>query len=85
MTVRGAIEQTQDLVAAVNALNLPDGISRALLAKLANVSWNSLTAFTNQLRALTGSRLTAEQAAALAAAARRLQALLGGSESCEPA
>jgi hypothetical protein len=68
--------KTADLVAAVNALGLPHGIERSLLAKLAAAQQSvdahqtaaacgPLSAFINELRAQSGKKLDAADAAGL--------------------
>jgi len=89
--VRGASEQTQNVVALVQTLDVKQAITSSLDAKLQNIqaalaaatagdrpsACNMLNAFVNEVEAQTGKTLTTAQAADLIAAARRVQAVLG--------
>jgi hypothetical protein len=88
VTVRGAAEQLQDLEAAVDALGLPPGTERSLLAKLdaalASVgrgptapSCGQLGAFASGARAQAGKSLSAAQTSDLLAASAQVGDVLG--------
>lgn len=84
-------EQTLNLMTFVQTLNLNQGISNSLDAKLQNIqaalaavtagdrpsACNMLNALVNEVQAQTGKTLPLAQAADLFAAARRIQAVLG--------
>lgn len=89
--VRGASEQTSNLINLVEALNLQQGISNSLDAKLQNIqaalaaaqagdgpsACNMLNAFVNEVEAQAEQKLTVNQTLDLISAARRIQAVLG--------
>ena len=92
VTVKGAAEQLTDIRAAVQSLNLTQGIANSLDAKLANLeqaitsnrngdrvsACNKLDAFVNEVNAqVQAGRLTSTQAAPLITAANRVKAVLG--------
>jgi hypothetical protein len=91
ITVRGATEQALNLTTFVQALNLKQGISSSLDAKLQNIraalaattagdrvtACNMLSAFVKEVQAQIGKTLTEVEANDLIAAARRIQVLLG--------
>ena len=79
VTVQTPAEATQDLVADVEPLDLPDGIENSLVSKLQaaiksldngqeNAAKNQLNAFINQVKAQRGKKLTDDQADELIAA-----------------
>ncbi|HEX5504820.1 MAG TPA: HYR domain-containing protein, partial [Thermomicrobiales bacterium] len=91
VTVLGAADQTNNLVALVQTFDLKQGIATSLDAKLdaarsalaaaqagdRPTACNQLGAFINEVQAQSGQGLTVDQANQLIAAARRTQAVLG--------
>jgi hypothetical protein len=92
VTVKGAAEQLSDIRAAVQSLNLTQGIANSLDAKLQNLeqaifsskngdkvsACNKLDAFVNEVNAqVQAGRLSQTQSTPLIAAANRVKAVLG--------
>jgi hypothetical protein len=86
--VKGAAEQTADLVDAVKNSGIKQGVEQALLVKLQNAldeiahhdvgtACNNLGAFINQVAAQSGKAISAADAAAFTAAAQQIRAVLG--------
>ncbi len=87
VVVKGAAGQLNDLMALVESFKLDKGITTSLDAKLdaalealnnsdVATSCEEVESFRNQLRALSGKKLTAGQAQQLNSAAIRIQAVL---------
>jgi N-acetylneuraminic acid mutarotase len=82
--VRTADEQLANLIAVVNGMGLPKGITNSLTAKVDKASTsnptalcNQLNAFMNDVNAQTGMALTSAQAAQLILLASNVRAALG--------
>jgi len=89
--VKGALEQTQDLLAAVNGLNTKQGIKNTLLMELANTlasleknnltaACGSLNSFINSVYAQRNKSISSSDADYLIAAATQIRAVIG----CNP-
>ncbi len=91
VTVTGAPGELSDLTALVQSLNLQQGITNSLDAKLANAqaalaaaragdlvsACSLLNAFINEVQAQNGNKITAAQVSKLIAAANQIKAVLG--------
>jgi hypothetical protein len=91
VTVTGAPEQLTTLISVVRGLNLQQGITNSLDAKLANAdaaltaaqagdlatACGLLNAFITEVQAQSGKKITAAQASQLLAAATQIKAVLG--------
>lgn len=84
VTVKGAAEQTGDLVSDVEAAALPEGVATSLEAKLDDLDslpvsarCGRLKAFANQVEALAGISIPADTAARWIEDAERIRAVLG--------
>ena len=91
VTVTGAADQLTALTSFVQSLNLQQGITNSLDAKLQNAeaafaaakagnlatACSLLTAFINEVQAQSGKKITAAQAADLIAAANQIKSVLG--------
>jgi hypothetical protein len=84
VTVKGAAQQTDDLVADVAAAALPQAVATSLEAKLEDLGslplaarCGRLRAFVNEVRALAGVSIPADTAARWIADAERIRAVLG--------
>ena len=86
--VKGAVEQTNDLLAAVNSLNLSNGVKNGLIVKLnvvlAKLADNNSTAacgnladFINMVIAKRGKEIATVDADALIAQATQIRAVIG--------
>ena len=80
--------QVEDLISLVQSFGLPHGITNSLIAKLQDAltafgsydtatACSSLTAFTNECRAQSGKKLTADQASQLITSANQIKTNLG--------
>jgi FIMAH domain len=86
--VKGPVEQTNDLIAAVNSLNMKDGVKNGLLVKLnaalAKLLTNdtppacgALAEFIDLVNAQRGKAITVGAADALIAHATQIRAVIG--------
>ncbi len=86
--VKGAVEQTNDLIAAVNSLTMKDGVKNALLVKLnaalaklltsnAPPACGALADFISQVNAQRGKEISANDADSLNAQATQIRAVIG--------